>query len=111
MTERYIATTWDLEAARQVLRFAPEAQLITTGCALEDTTPGQIESVIVEPEGIISRHRTMRLPIGLPGTGDLFAGLTVAGLARGVPLPRAVEIAQNLTSRALDHAMPLAPVK
>ncbi|RVP14336.1 pyridoxal kinase [Sinorhizobium meliloti] len=104
LAERKVATAWDLEAAREVLRFAPEAQLITTGCALEDTTPGQIESVILGPEGIISRHPTKRLPLDLPGTGDLFAGLIVAGLARGMPMPRAVEIAQNLTSRALDHA-------
>nr|WP_234893761.1 bifunctional hydroxymethylpyrimidine kinase/phosphomethylpyrimidine kinase [Sinorhizobium meliloti] len=55
-------------------------------------------------EGIISRHPTKLLPIGLPGTGDLFAGSIVAGLARGVSLPRAVAIAQNLTSRAQDHA-------
>ncbi|MCM5690919.1 pyridoxal kinase [Sinorhizobium meliloti] len=104
LAKRKVATTWDLETARQVLRFAPEAQLITTGCVLEDTAPGQIETVILGHEGIISRHPTKRLPIGLPGTGDLFAGLIIAGLARGVPLPRTVEIAQNLTSRALDHA-------
>ncbi|WP_325052630.1 pyridoxal kinase [Sinorhizobium meliloti] len=40
LAKRKVATTWDLETARQVLRFAPEAQLITTGCVLEDTAPG-----------------------------------------------------------------------
>nr|WP_234827464.1 bifunctional hydroxymethylpyrimidine kinase/phosphomethylpyrimidine kinase [Sinorhizobium meliloti] len=51
LTERKLATTWDLVATRQVLRFAPEAQLITSGRALEDTTPGEIETTILGPRG------------------------------------------------------------
>ncbi|WKL23948.1 hypothetical protein Q1M63_06630 (plasmid) [Sinorhizobium meliloti] len=47
LTERKLATTWDLVATRQVLRFAPEAQLITSGRALEDTTLGEIETTIL----------------------------------------------------------------
>ena len=55
------------------------------------------------PEGL-SRHPTKRLPIALPGTGDLFAGLVVAGIGRGLGLTRAIETAQTLTARALSHA-------
>ncbi|AGG70090.1 hypothetical protein SM2011_a6189 (plasmid) [Sinorhizobium meliloti 2011] len=51
LTERKLATTWDLVATRQVLRFAPEAQLITSGRALEDTTLGEIETTILGPRG------------------------------------------------------------
>ncbi|GHC09481.1 MULTISPECIES: pyridoxal kinase [Gemmobacter] len=99
-------TLADLQTARDRLTLAPAARLIVTGCALEDTPEGHIESVILGPGGT-SRHPTPHLPIALPGTGDLFAGLVVAGLGRGLTLPRAVETAQVLTARALAHAQAL----
>jgi pyridoxine kinase len=103
LTGQKIATLKDLETAKSSLRLAPHAHLITTGCALKDSPAGHIESVILGPAAS-SRHPVKHLPIALPGTGDLFAGLIVAGLARELPLPQAVEIAQRLTSRALAHA-------
>ncbi len=106
LTGREIATIADLEAARQALHLTAEARLIATGCALDDTYDGHIESVILGPDGI-SRHPTLHLPVALPGTGDLFAGLIVAGLGHGLALTRAVEAAQTLTSRALRHASAL----
>lgn len=99
-------TLADLQTARDRLTLAPAARLIVTGCALEDTPEGHIESVILGPGGT-SRHPTPHLPIALPGTGDLFAGLVVAGLGRGLTLRRAVETAQVLTARALAHAQAL----
>ncbi|OJY32709.1 MAG: pyridoxal kinase [Rhodobacterales bacterium 65-51] len=99
-------TLADLQTARDRLTLAPAARLIVTGCALEDTPEGHIESVILGPGGT-SRHPTPHLPIALPGTGDLFAGLVVAGQGRGLTLPRAVETAQVLTARALAHAQAL----
>ncbi|SDF61415.1 Phosphomethylpyrimidine kinase, partial [Salipiger thiooxidans] len=99
-------TLADLQAAREALHIAPEAHLVATGCVLDDTAEGQLETVILGPDGI-SRHPTERLPIALPGTGDLFAGLVIAGIGRGLPLPRAVEMAQPLTARALSHAKAL----
>ncbi|QGZ35529.1 pyridoxal kinase [Stappia indica] len=106
LTGQKIASLADLEAAQARLRMAPGAHLIATGCALEDSPAGHIESVVLGPEGP-SRHPVAHLPIALPGTGDLFCGLVVAGLARGLDLPRAVELAQRLTSRALSHARAL----
>ncbi|SOC03086.1 pyridoxal kinase [Rhodobacter maris] len=106
LTGQPVATLADLVAAKAALNLAPAATLITTGCALDDTAPGQIESVILGPSGT-SRHPTAHLPIALPGTGDLFAGLILAGLGRRHPLPQAVETAQRLTSRALAHAAAL----
>lgn len=106
LTGQSIATLADLEAARRLLPLPPRAQLIATGCALSDTAPGQIESILLGPEGA-SRHPTPHLPIALPGTGDLFAGLIVAGLARGLALPAAIGTAQRLTSLALTHAQAL----
>ena len=106
LTGQRINALPDLKAAKTRLRLAPKAQLIATGCALEETPFGHIESVILGPESI-SRHPTQYLPTALPGTGDLFVGLIVAGLARGLGLSRAVDIAQGLTSRALNHASAL----
>ncbi|AQZ50988.1 pyridoxal kinase [Martelella mediterranea] len=103
LTGREIATKTDLEQARAFLRIAPGAHLIATGCLLEDTPADHIESVILGADGA-SRHPVEHLPVALPGTGDLFAGLIVAGLARGLPLPQSVEAGQRLTSRALAHA-------
>ena len=106
LTGQSIANLKDLDAARTSLRIAPGAHLITTGCALQDTPAGHIESVILGADGA-SRHPVAHLPVALPGTGDLFAGLVVASLARGAHLPQAVETAQRLTSRALNHARAL----
>ena len=93
----------DLQAAGTRLRMAPGASLIATGCVLEDSPADHLESVILGPAGV-TRHPTRRLPVALPGTGDLFAGLIVASLAKGRDLTFAVETAQDLTSAALAHA-------
>ncbi|RCW22707.1 pyridoxal kinase [Ciceribacter lividus] len=103
LTGREIATPADLKTARQVLHIATEARLIATGCTLEDTLDSHIESAILGPGGI-SRHPTVHLPIALPGTSDLFAGMIVAGLGHGFALTHAVETAQTLTSRAPSRA-------
>ena len=103
LTGSRIETLKDLEAAKAELRMAGDARLIVTGCALSDSPAGHIESVILGT-GRTSRHPVEHLPFTLPGTGDLFAGLVVAGFARGMPLEEAVENAQLLTLRALRHA-------
>ena len=103
LTGQPIATMKDLKPARAFLRIAPEAHLIATGCALDDTPAGHLESVVLGAAGAIS-HPVEHLPVALPGTGDLFAGLIVAGLARGFPLTQSVEAAQRLTSLALHQA-------
>ncbi|MGE4326904.1 MAG: pyridoxal kinase [Pseudodonghicola sp.] len=106
LTGQEIHTLADLQAAREVLHIAADAHLIATGCVLDDTAEGQLETVLLGPDDI-SRHAIRRLPIALSGTGDLFAGLVVAGIGRGLPLSRAIEIAQTLTARALKHAQTL----
>lgn len=93
----------DLSSARDQLSLAADARLIVTGCTLDDTPDGYIESVIVGAAGV-SRHATPRLPIALSGTGDLFAGLVIAGLGQGLALALAVERAQQLTAVAMRRA-------
>lgn len=103
LTGQPVVTLEDLQQAGAALNLAPGARLIATGCELRDTRKGYLETVILGPGGL-SRHPTPHIPVALPGTGDLFAGLVVAGLGKGRPLPDAVELAQDLTGRALDHA-------
>uniref|UniRef100_UPI003BA99CB1 pyridoxal kinase n=1 Tax=Stappia sp. TaxID=1870903 RepID=UPI003BA99CB1 len=106
LTGRRISTLPDLQAAKEALRISQTGHLIVTGCTLDDTSEGWLESIILGPDGI-SRHPTEHLPIALPGTGDLFSGLVVAGLGSGHDLPHAVEMAQMLTARALGRAQAL----
>ncbi|WEF22948.1 pyridoxal kinase [Paracoccus sp. S3-43] len=103
LTGRVIGGMADLRGAAADLSLAPGATLIATGCVLDDSPAGHLESVILAPDGA-TRHPTPRLPVALPGTGDLFAGLIVAALGRGRSLPQAVETAQLLTSAALAQA-------
>jgi pyridoxine kinase len=98
-----IATLDDLRAAANSLRLPPGSALIATGCVLRDTPQAHLESVILSPSGI-SRHPTPHIPVALPGTGDLFTGCLLAGMGKGLDLPAAVDCAQGLTGRALDHA-------
>ena len=103
LTGRPIRALEDLPRAAEALRMAPGAHLIATGCVLADTQPGMLESVVLGP-GTLSRHPTPQLPLAMAGTGDLFAALVLAGLARGRDLTWAVEFAQAQTSRALAEA-------
>ncbi|MBK4216956.1 pyridoxal kinase [Paracoccus caeni] len=103
LTGTPITTLADVETAAAKLHLAPEASLIATGCVLRDSPDGHLESVIIGPRGV-SRHPTPHIPVALPGTGDLFSGLVMAGLGRGDALPQAVARAQDLTGRALDYA-------
>ncbi len=103
LTRRKIGSVADLQAAAADLRMASGGTLIATGCLLDDSAADHLESVILGPDGTM-RQPTRRLPVTLPGTGDLFAGLIVASLGKGRSLPQAVETAQHLTSLALAHA-------
>ncbi|MBD9525653.1 pyridoxal kinase [Paracoccus sp. PAR01] len=106
LTGRQIAVLDDLPRAFADLRMAPGARLIATGCQLQDTPEGMLESVVLGPDGL-SRHPVPRLPVAMAGTGDLFAGLITAALGRGRDLAQAVEFAQAQTSRALARAASL----
>lgn len=81
----------------------PEARIICTGCVIDETPAGRIESLLVTPEGV-SRHGSDLLPVAKSGTGDLFTGLVLAGLGRGKALAEAVSYAQELTSHAIKGA-------
>lgn len=103
LSGRDIATIGDLVEARARLPLSGGGRLIVTGCILDDTPEGQIESVHLGANGI-RRHPVPRLAGALSGTGDLFAGLIVAGLGRGMTLDDAIDTAQRLTASALRRA-------
>ncbi len=65
-------------------------RLVVTGCALDDTPAGVIETIVYE-RGALHRIATPRLPIKPYGAGDLFTGLLVAHLVTGGDLIRAAE--------------------
>ncbi len=65
---------------------------IATGCTLLDTVPGNIERIV-----------TPRLPIRPCGTGDLFAGLTAAHLAKGCTMIQAMQSAVARTFAILER--------
>ena len=106
LTGQPIRELADISRAAKGLRMADRADLIVTGCVLDDTPPGMLDSVIYGPEGV-SRHPTPRRAVAMAGTGDLFAGLVIAGLGRGRGLAQAVDFAQIQTGRALTRAAAL----
>jgi pyridoxine kinase len=65
-------------------------RLVVTGCALDDTPAGVIETIVYE-RGALHRIATPRLPIKPYGAGDLFTGLLVAHLVTGWDLVPAAE--------------------
>ena len=103
LTGRKIQTLQDVRDAAQDLHMAAQSHLIATGCILNDTPSGMLESIVLGPD-TVTRHATPYLPIAIPGTGDLFAGIVMACIGKGHSLDDTVVIAQRLTGRALAHA-------
>lgn len=103
LTGQPVETHEDLLRAAKFLRLTQDASLVVTGAEVSDTPEGHLESVIIDPEGV-SRLPAPKIPVALPGTGDLFAALILANLARGADLRQAVGTAQSLTGKALNHA-------
>lgn len=75
-----------VEAAR---RLAPPSMLVTSSPAM---MRGNLGILLIEPEGVaMLEHRAE--PTALSGTGDLFAGLVAARLARQARLKEAASLA------------------
>lgn len=76
-----------LMAALSAIR-GPDQMAAVTGCTLEDTPAGQLETLAFA-KGRLSRTAAPRIPIRPCGTGDLFTALLVAGICAGDELPTA----------------------
>lgn len=78
-----------LAAAAASLTARGTGAVVVTGCTLDDTAPGMVETILPLPGGL-HRSPVPRLPIRPCGTGDIFTALMVARLCAGRPLPEAV---------------------
>ena len=74
------------------------ARAVVTGCVLEDTPLGLIETVVLDGE-TQTRLAFPRLPIVPVGTGDLLTGIVTANLADGLSL---VEAARDAAGVLVD---------
>lgn len=97
-------STSELRSAAATLTDGGRRTVIATGCTLEDTPAGKVETILCEPQGL-SRTATDRLPIRPCGTGDLFTALFVAGLAKGFPAAEACQRATSQVFRILERTM------
>jgi len=87
-----IQDTQSLRAACTALAGQRRIDVVATGCTLEDTGEGQVETILCA-DGELSRFATPRLPIHVSGTGDLLTGLIAAHLAKGEAMEAAVRLA------------------
>lgn len=80
----------DLAAAAAALRARGTGAVVATGCTLDDTPPGRVETILCGADGALHRTAIPRLPIRPCGTGDIFTALMVARLCAGQALAEAV---------------------
>ncbi|MPZ37129.1 MAG: pyridoxal kinase [Rhizobiales bacterium] len=91
-----------LLAASEIITDSGCPTVIVTGCALDDTPSGQVETVLCEA-GALTRIATTRLPIRPCGTGDLLTGLVAAHLAKGSTVTTALRNAVERTYQVLER--------
>lgn len=77
-----------LDEAMRVLAGRGSGAAAVTGCVLDDTPAGSVETVAWTP-GHLARASVARLPIRPCGTGDLFTALLIARLLNGLGLQEA----------------------
>ena len=93
-----------LRAAAMDSRRRWPRHIVVTGCALDDTPSGHIETIVCDG-GVLHRIAAPRLPIKPHGAGDLFAGLLAAHLALGQDLIRSSEWASASVFKALQRTL------
>jgi hydroxymethylpyrimidine/phosphomethylpyrimidine kinase len=90
------------EAANELLAFGPRAVLLKGGHLTGDAI-----DVLAEPAGT-REFRAPRIAATLRGTGDLLAATIAAQLARGTPLPAAIEHARARVRKAIAAGVAFA---
>lgn len=93
-----------LRAAAEKLAHDRRLSVVATGCTLDDTPAGMVETILCAPKAF-TRTATARLPIRPCGTGDLFTSLFVAGLAKGLPCDEACRRATQRVFEILRRTM------
>ncbi|NDV69773.1 pyridoxal kinase [Dysgonomonas sp. 25] len=74
---------------------------IITGCLLEDTPEGIIESLVVR-NGKIDRIHSRRIAVTVTGAGDLYTAILASQLARGKDMLAAVQKAADTLSSCFE---------
>ncbi len=92
----------ELGAAMTVLHQRGTGAAAVTGCVLDDTIPGWVETTAWSPDGI-SRTAKLRLPIRPCGTGDLFTALLAARFCAGDSLGDAARAATEEITAVLER--------
>ncbi len=99
-----------LDEAMRVLEADGTGAATVTGCVLDDTAPGLVETVIWTPQDI-SRTAVPRLSIRPCGTGDLFTALLIARLCKGGPAGSGGALRRKKYSRSFNASEPVHPAK
>ncbi|NEV78374.1 pyridoxal kinase [Rhodopseudomonas sp. BR0C11] len=93
-----LATWSELKVTVDKMQAWRGARVVVTSCRLVDTPDGTLENIVFE--GMNStRLPSPRLELAAAGTGDLYTGLLIAGLARGLSL---VDAARRAAAIVLD---------
>lgn len=87
------------ECARRLLDMGCEYVLIT---GTHENTP-QVINTLYAPDGVLRSDNWQRLPGSYHGSGCTLAAAVAAGIAHGLPLPEAVQEAQEFTWQALKR--------
>lgn len=92
------------EAARRLLELGAGAALVKGGHIEGE----DVADVLVLANGApqIHRHERVRLARPVRGTGCALSAAIASGLARGLPLPAAVEVGVRYVQAAIRHAYP-----
>nr|WP_114388777.1 pyridoxal kinase [Notoacmeibacter marinus] len=92
----------DLKDAAWKLRARGTDEVVVTGCVLDDTPKGDIETIVHAPNDL---HRTVspRLSIRPCGTGDLFTALLIVELSKARRLSDASARATRGVLRVLER--------
>lgn len=78
-------------------------KIVATGCILEDTPAGSIESILIV-DGQIHRVPSHKVDLAMVGAGDLFTAVVAAQMARGKDLFDAVSVASDILYKALIYS-------
>lgn len=88
LARRKARTIGDLQACLETLDMPNATGAAVTGCVLDDTAKGHVETVSWTPRAM-TRSVVERLPLRPCGTGDLFTALLVAAICDGEDLAQA----------------------
>lgn len=95
-----------VEQARALLARGRKLAVVATGCRLEDTSAGMLETIVLGGDQTL-RIASDHVPLRPAGTGDLFTAHLVARLAHGTRLGTAAAEAVDAVNAVLHRTLAL----